>query len=378
MTTAIMAAFLGPSATGRVSFSRLSLYLFLLGYALASLVAPSGSAQSFARVSLGLLCLFAACVEGASSVGVVRAIFAASILSVAAIVSAAYTGNTELYSFVWVWSYLGPALAFYVSGITVRAAKWLAILVSAVYLVFMLLGWDPGDAVAVGSRNIISVYVLFYGIIYCYVATREGELPSLLPATLGLIVCMWAEGRTGFVASVVLFVFILLDNLYIRRSDVFRFVVPIIFAVVATAVIAYAFRDQWLSILERFTKSGTTDVGRSYLLEEYATGLGSSAANVFLGVPFSDYYWLTYFDNPHNSIVFLHSRFGLLGFALVAYYLARAVFSLSRRHGAFFVAVIAVAILRALTDVTCFTGLFDVLWWIVILDAFGHRWEGKG
>lgn len=367
-----------PITARKISFPRLSLYLFLVGYALASFVAPNDTAQSLTRTGLGLLCLFTACAEGANSTIVVRAIFAASVLSLAATISAAYTGNTELYSFIWVWSYLGPALVLYISGINVQIAKWLSILVSATYLVFMFLGWDPGDVVAVGSRNNISVNVLFYSIVYCYIVIREDGLPSLLPAALGLIVCMWAEGRMGFAASAALFVFILFENLYARRLDVFRFIKPIVISVAIIAVIMYLFRDQWLSILERFTKSGTVDVGRTYLLEEYVTGLHASTSNVFFGVPFSDYLWLMHFNNPHNSIVFLHSRFGLLGFSLVAFYLLKAAVVLSRRYGVFFLAIVAVAILRALTDVICFTGLFDVLWWFVVLEAFGHEWEGKG
>ncbi len=112
-----------------------------------------------------------------------------------------------------------------VSLILVRRStyqKYIRFMMIAVFIIFvyLLLTNVPARDWGKGSENHVSVIVLFLVLIYLTVQQIDGKQPSPFWATLGFLFCLYAQGRGGILAMLILLSGILIIR-YTKRITSF-------------------------------------------------------------------------------------------------------------------------------------------------------------
>lgn len=344
--------------------------LSLIAISISPIISPTAVVMNVVRAAFGFSCLllYFAHYGARRETGILATL--ACVFSVLSIVSSFYNGNESPLSFVWVWTYMGiGCLAASCSRNSTPFAVTSA-LVTIVYLAAMLMGADPNTLMVVGSRNNISVVLLLILCLYYLVAvSNQNRDVSVAPSILCFVACVMAEGRAGVLVSLFIVVVTVLRKLLRSKRNVVKSVILILVLIAVAGVVVYLFWGSIQLVLDRFKDDGFTEDGRQSLLSEYFAGLGSSVGNLLFGVPFEEYHWLSHFENPHNSFVLLHSRFGLIAFLFVVGALIRSCCIFFRQRKFFLLLITLALAVRSITDSICFSGIVDVFWWAFVLKA---------
>lgn len=228
-----------------------------------------------------------------------------------------------------------------------------------IYMVFIL-HKDPNNIFIEFSRNYVSVYLLKMGILLEVLEKREKGNFTLFPAALCFILCLSAVGRSGIITSGMFFIVILFSVLKKSRHKVVFFCVFVI-VIVCSIIIFYDYFFYFTS----YVRNDGLDYGsdpRSLLLDEYIDILKRNPLFIFSGVKamLNTPMYSHYGYNWHNSYIYLHSTYTLLGFFLV-FFLYCIVFWIGVKNKYFsYLGLICILSLRMFTDTMAFPGSVDI------------------
>lgn len=207
------------------------------------------------------------------------------------------------------------------------------------------------------SNNYISV-VLILAVSFYYIAVendgRKIKLYDLLPALICFFLSVLAEGRGGILSTAVLVALMLflymrtVANKRARRSII---IILILFLVGVVLLIRNVdLLDTFMS-LGKFGTRGANNSDRAIIWGSYFAKMRESIGYILVGAPLRDISIISlHGGNCHNSFLQLHAYNGLLMFIVFIVMLVRAFIYYWKNQQFVKVAVLAVLVLRGMTD----------------------------
>lgn len=320
---------------------------------------------------IGVVSLLYVCIterDGKTPALLLLVVFGATSLMA---VCMAVNGNASLEDLLWPVTYSGPIGILLTKEIGTRVFHFLFYFVAVFYLANALLGIDPSSITATSSRNAISGNVLLLAALLYFSQWQKLSTISLMPAIITVLLCIYGEGRTGILVSVVLLIVVLFQYLFkVKAFALFKVIAVFTLIGLALLLVNTVFSDALQVLFSRFDREGM-DTVRYEIWSSYLAEVFSDPKWFIFGAPTDSSWILTYYDgNLHNAFFMLHSRFGMIGFCLVCVtLLLYALFSIKECH-VFEVTLIAVLVLRSFYDWIAFTGLYDVFFISLTLVVF--------
>lgn len=221
-----------------------------------------------------------------------------------------------------------------------------------------------------GSRNYISMYLVFFLFPYCYGCNRDGKPVGVFPAISILIMSLIAQGRGGILMSAVLLVLMLLKNMFFQGGSSKRSWWIVITSVIALIIGVYiVFYTNYLDeFLVRFDQD-VEDESRIFIWSEYFKVLNKDFLYIVLGAPLSSVSILSYFQHLHNSYLMVHACVGLLGLILLFVYSFKGIRKLWK-YQYHDVAILFISVyIKSFTDYCFPKQITDVFIWFIIIFA---------
>lgn len=194
-----------------------------------------------------------------------------------------------------------------------QAAKYLLVIALSWTIYHILqIGYNPDayNNLLDGSRNYISAHLIIFLAYYIFACRKRMIDVNLFYPTIVVVCCFFLFGRSGIALSFFLFFITVLQKNKIIKVMV---VLPLISGF-------YFYQLELISLFTSSNFSHGVETERSIMFSEYISSL-SNWRNFLFGVDFK--YCcetiMAFKANPHNSFINLHSRFGILPFALGIY-----------------------------------------------------------
>lgn len=226
---------------------------------------------------------------------------------------------------------------------------------------------DPEDVFTV-SRNFISVLIILGTSFYFIACDQQKRKPSVMIPAIGLLILLWAIGRSGIASGALLFVGALFFS---KRATTAGALATLVLGATLFLSLNPTLQnfDAFYAGIERLERLGTggqrTDINSEYLIS-----LTYNTQNLLLGTPLSTIRSVVEVDgNPHNSYIRLHAGFGLLGVTVLALAISATMarLLLTRRHLALL--TLLVSLFRSTFDSAAFHGPLDIIIFYFIFSA---------
>lgn len=206
------------------------------------------------------------------------------------------------------------------------------------------------------SNNYVSIYLLAPTVIYYTIQEKNKRNIRIYPALLVLIISFLSGSRMGLISSALLFVGILIYKYFGgRRRKVDKIIlagiiIAVIIAVGSTYFPAFVSRYSNVRVIYQFSSKRLESQSRMILWGEYVNSL-SNMKNLLFGTSIS---LLPYADvlanNLHNSFIFIHAYYGLIGiFILFFAMIYNVVNSIKNKKWIYLICLLSFC-LRAFTD----------------------------
>ena len=343
--------------------------LFEIFYFLTRVVRMPGIIANFGIALLGIIG-FGLCICFPYKILKSNVILFASVLSCFFLVSNLYTENSDYAEIMWIWAYMGVAMLIINFAIPYWLAGGIYYGVCGYFLGCWIRGVPPQEVITIGSRNSVSAIVIAYMLIYLLILYMQRERIDLFAAIISLIICLWGVGRAGILAMLFMNFCLVVYSLG-RKQGKFTLVLYVFLIGIASWGIYRYGKTVVEMTVNRFLQMGVKDV-RTKFFQSYLDDC-RYICNLLFGVPFQESLVLKDYYNPHNSWLMLHAKFGIVPTIIVIGVLLKKIVWLLKRNKRIYLLIIAVAFLRCSFDWLSFNGLFDVLWWLLILSVIAAR-----
>lgn len=206
------------------------------------------------------------------------------------------------------------------------------------------------------SNNYISIYLLAPLVMYYIQSERHKVKIRLIPGIVALAISFVAGSRGGFLTCAILFTGIVVYRYFAgarnKAAKVALFAVLFVigFLVVISFLPRFVEKFSDLRVVSRFTQIGMEGSGREEAWEEYFSAVRSPKGFVFGARLEGLYYMRQYNNNLHNSFLFIHAYFGIVGFLAVLGILAYDSLWGIRNGKWIYLLCLFVYLLRGLTD----------------------------
>lgn len=340
------------------------LFLFYLGLSLVRFVWPAQLITSFVLTTIALFAFVAISIKTDRQYLKVYLFVLGLIFSI--LISALFVGRTDR---------IGHSIIFVLSGAGIsllilrgKLPNWSGYLVfygvTSYFLMMIISGVDGRDALTATSYNGISVMMLTACIALYAILGIKNKKIDIKPAVFTLIISVWAIGRSGILASLVLLFGILFLKLKLR----FKNSVYLLLAIGAAGLIV---------LIDQFHLSSALDFLLGGAIENYLTRTTQSEprfimwsnyfnnldyARVIFGANLYSDPWPEgeeYAFNYHNTWINLHAHTGLMGLLIIMLVIL-ALIEYFKMNQLFFVLLI-VLVIRWSTDIGLFFESWDFL-----------------
>ncbi|MGX7406501.1 O-antigen ligase family protein [Aerococcus urinaehominis] len=261
--------------------------------------------------------------------------------------------NTNLYGFiVSLISYGGVALSTLNYRLFPKLFKYL-FWIPALFFVYHILIGGNANYVLLQSQNYVTIVLfLFLGYIYISDFQNNNMNLNLLELSVSLIIALWAQGRSGIISLVLLFVLtyitVLQKSSKIKMTRKFGYSLFLIICLVGVIVFALPHRERLLSRFYLVSISQTSH--RLIMWIDYLKKISQSAKFFIFGAGENQFLGLiSLYGHVHNSFLNIHSKFGLIGFVLILIMFYKAITFLYRNYRLLFVYFVCL-LFRAFTD----------------------------
>jgi hypothetical protein len=290
------------------------------------------------------------------------------VFVLAVTVSGVVAGRSGLRESFFAAASIGPTLYVLRSG----PRRALIAVIAAPLLAFfgwhMLQGSDPNVILGWSSQNGISVLGLVLCSLYYLRSARLGEVPSLVPATMLLLVSIWANGRSGIVVAALMFggVAVLRSAWLMLGGMASAVVVLLLNPSIALAIAVPLFGE---SFLGRFVMLGLQSPLRKLVLSNYIERLDIVSVLFGANLERQDYIeFLLY--NSHNSWLNLHAVSGAYFFLFLGLATAAGILAWRRRRP-MMALLLALLVMRFSSDGDLYVGLFDFVPFALVFASIG-------
>lgn len=284
---------------------------------------------------------------------------------VAATVYGAYEDFYNIRQIAFV--FLAFILAYWISLIRIPTSwAWAPFLIfSAYFLVLIIAGRDPGEALTRNSRNFVSVIVLALSVSAVILSKPRSITPfHLLMAFVVLLISVWSTGRAAILAAVMLNGGLVAHVLLRGKTGLVRTVFVLTTLVFVLAVFYAGFHiAESNGYLTRLEQRGLTDAPRLAMIAAYFQNIQPS--ELLFGRNYYDNSYLARFAfNLHNSYLSAWAHLGLSYLLLILSALAVATLRIGSNPALviFFLSFAA----RAFTDTQMLVAKYDYVFIAVL------------
>lgn len=304
-------------------------------------------------------------------------IFIIGLLSLG-VVSSSYTGNYEIGDYLLPIAYFGIGLILIHFQLDFKIIRFFFLFYVAFFFINMLVGIHPDHIFTGFSRNAIPVFMLIQ-IILVYISFFQSnkKLP-LYPSVIAVIISFWCIGRSGIIISFLLLFSITfirmkdLKKVYNKKNLLITSLIVIIGLVIITFTPLY---DSVLgNAISRIQRLGFLDPHRGSIIKEYYSIASSSIWALLFGVPiYGSEVFAHYGNNLHNSYLRLHSLYGISGVVVMFYFIIRGFVGLIKGKNLLFLFLLALILVRMLTDIVAFHGPFDPILYFLLYFSISTK-----
>ena len=294
------------------------------------------------------------------------------LFTVMMIASIFYNGNADILDVFWIWAYAGIAALIYEFEVPQKIC-WLGVGFFAVLICFHIIsGGAPRDFLSMGSENNISACLIFFILVAYLAQSPKKKLLNHIPTLFCLFVCLWTGSRGGSLAAIVLMVCVAAHNvLSLKKGRTIALLKIFVAFVLVLAGVAIFFSEYMTAFVEKMDQYGGKSV-RTEIWAEYINASFESVGNFLLGVNTTDptLEMLSFYSgNPHNSFLILHANLGIIACFLIFALYIKVISKARKEKNAVIIIVLIAASARMFFDWIAFTGVFDVLFWYMLLYA---------
>ena len=299
------------------------------------------------------------------------------LFSVAMLLSILYNKNADYLDILWIWSYMGIAALIYQCNIPSKVFWVVAYTILLSIMVYMFQGNAADKLLKIGSVNNISAYIIFFVILgYLSEKNKENKTMTYIPSFFTLAISLWTGSRAGILSAVVLVGCIFINNFFIVKkkkiSTLFKICLLIFVGIWA---VNHFFEDYMAAFFEKMKYYGNTSV-RTEIWLEYINGMFDSLGNFLFGVNMlgSNYPLLKYYSgNTHNSFLMLHAKYGVIGVLGGCLFIFKAMWRAKCNKNTLLIMMALVASTRMFFDWIAFPGLYDIIFWLLVIYAIDKR-----
>lgn len=277
-----------------------------------------------------------------------------------------YNRNIDLVELLWPLAYGGLALLVIYSKMNYLAIKKLYYFISTVFIIVFSMDSINLLVTTSSSRNAIGVIMIMILSFYLISARDNYKKTTIFPVFLGLVVSLLAIGRSSILTFLILIVgFILFesDRIGTKRRKTYKIVSILI---ILSVFVAISMNTFFLSAISNFEYRGLESI-RTYIWHDYFLKTGSSLGNIIFGTPIEGTMWLdAYRGNLHNSILMLHSKYGIVTVFVLLVLIAKSIIHYFKNKDMIFLFLAISIIFRMQFDHTNFNAQLDVILYYLI------------
>jgi hypothetical protein len=367
-------------AGGRKNILFSVLFSLYLGLSLIRFVWPAQLINSFILMAMGIIALVAMTVK-IDRRHVNTYIFIMGLIF-SVIVSSLFVGRAERVEHSIIFALCGAGIALLI--LKKKVSSWSGYLVfygmTSYFITLMIFGADARYALSGSSHNGISMMMLVTCISLYAISGLQNKKIDVLPAILTFIVCVWAIGRSGILASLILLVGILLLKWKLRGWTIFYPIIIVCFF----GFIVIVNQDYLLFIMdyiirgaiENYSIRTTQEEPRFMMWGNYYDNL--DFRRIVFGVNLLEDPWPEgeeYAYNYHNTWINLHAQTGLMGL-LVCSFLFCALIKYFNTNRLFFI-LLLVLLVRWTSDIGLFFESWDFLIYFFIFHFLSLRFYSR-
>ena len=226
--------------------------------------------------------------------------------------------------------------------------------VAMIFAYHWMSGTHPSHVLSSSCNYISVILLLFISLYYFDMDAGSVGFAGFLPAVLCFLLSIWGRGRSGILASGILLIgliFLKLTSVNKKSKRLLLLVAFLLMGAMAYLLINENAFNSLSWMLGSFQTEGFEDSARLLLWHEYFTTTFSSLKNLIFGTSLRDMPLIVRFNsNPHNSFIYLHITYGLIGTAVYFVFFFRSVIFYIRKRRYTSLLVLMVLSLRAFTD----------------------------
>ena len=243
--------------------------------------------------------------------------------------------------------------------------KWLKYACYAYAIVFLYRIAQMGLFVRITrfSNNQVSVALLIPAIIYYAITDINDEQISIVPSALTTLISLVSRGRTGIVASSLLFLAVFLKYYHVaslvkektKRKKLIRVLLGLVL-LIALIIAAYTLITKYSDLIfGKFYMRGLDNKSRQIIWAEYINNALDSLLYFLLGVPKRNLMIGKLFNgNTHNSFISIHANNGIVMLAFCIGLLLKAVrYAIKNSYYIYLICIV----------VFCLRSFFDNMFW---------------
>lgn len=233
---------------------------------------------------------------------------------------------------------------------------------SSLFIFLIFINYNRNNPLMPVGINATSWIFLSISCFYYIVAFKQNKKTLIWPSLVTLIFSTMTSGRSGILASLILFVGMTWIWFSEKRNKMGYSL--LLLALLATT--CFSFFN--LHYFERLRKSKITEDPRINIASEYLANIDTLEKLMFGYLDKDNLTFKKYEYNLHNSILRAHYSYGLGGFILIIFFVLGTIKIgvKSKKHG-----VVALALFcRILTDDLAFYASYDFLFYYYILFCF--------
>lgn len=226
------------------------------------------------------------------------------------------------------------------------------------------------------SANAVSAQLLWVsGFISIGILKQDQiHIPTLfryLHLILTLALCIYVGGRAGMIISIMQLIGMFLALNKPSELSLSRTIIIILSIIIVFTIALNIERFSDLAIYKNFELSGLSSDGRSGIISEYLDSL-NNPLNFLVGTDLDSLEAISFYKQPHNSYVLLHSYTGVLGFLIICIPLAFGIYRVSRGNLGL-VLIVGSFPLRVFFDSVCFFSNIDFCIYVICISAFYNK-----
>lgn len=218
------------------------------------------------------------------------------------------------------------------------------------------------------SRNVVSTVALLFQVLYSASYYKDkNTLPKITPL-ITLLIAFFAYGRSGIALSAVLVVFTFLF-IFWRSKFTYKLLAFSLISILFSFIYQYLTTIELLVLTETNFNSGL-DTPRTLMVQEYIRSL--NLGSIIMGTDLSTVPIINqYGNNPHNSIIYGHSQYGIFYiFLLLVMVVTVSRYKPFNKRNIVYTFLLLVFFVRILADKLSLPGVFDFIFYYLIYALY--------